>query len=318
MAMKPEIEPIDLSRVRTHPLAERPSKIDAADFAAVWTRGGALSAFLERLPPVLAAADLRDAIAAIAAAHRLGRPVVFGMGAHVIKTGLSPIVIDLMARGILTGVAMNGAGIVHDLEVALAGRTSEEVGAGLEDGRFGMAEETGGFLARAVAVGEGGLGRRVGRAIADAGLPFADRSILAAGRRLGVPVTVHVAVGTDIIHMHPGFDAARTGEASHLDFRILAAQVAKLEGGVYVNAGSAVILPEVFLKALNVARNLGHVVNAFTTVNLDFIRHYRPMTNVVCRPTARGGRGISLVGHHEIMVPLIAAGVIEALAGPGE
>jgi hypothetical protein len=311
--MKPEIEPVDLGRVRTYPLAGRPSMVDTLAFAAPWARGGAFAAFLERLPAVLAAADLKAAIAAVAEAHRNRKPVIFGMGAHVIKVGLSPLVVDLMERGIVTGVAMNGAGIIHDVEVAMVGRTSEEVGAGLSDGSFGMAEETAGFLSRAVAAGGDGLGHGVGQAILAAGLPFAEKSILAAGRRLGLPVTVHVALGTDIIHMHPGFDPARTGAASHLDFRILAAEVAGLEGGVYINAGSAVILPEVFLKALNLARNLGHRVEGFTAVNLDFIRHYRPMHNVVTRPTARGGRGLSLVGHHEIMIPLIAAGVIEAL-----
>ncbi len=314
MKTRPEIEPIDLRRVRTYPLAERASKVDTTGFAAVWTRGGSFSAFLEGLPAVQAAADLKTAIAAVAEAGRARKPVIFGMGAHVIKVGLGPVVIDLMARGVITGVAMNGAGIVHDTEVAMVGRTSEDVGRSLEDGSFGMAEETAGFLSRAVASGDDGLGRRVGRAILAARLPFAAKSILAAGRRLGLPVTVHVAVGTDIIHMHPGFDAARTGAASHLDFRTLAAEVAELEGGVYINAGSAVVLPEVFLKALNLARNLGHRVDRFTTLDLDFIRHYRPMQNVVTRPTARGGRGISLIGHHEIMIPLIAAGVIEALA----
>ncbi len=313
MKTKPEIAPIDLSRVRSYPLVERASKVDAVDFAGTWDCGGSLSDFLNRLPAVLAAAELKHAIAAVAEAGRAGKPVIFGMGAHVIKVGLGPIVIDLMARGIITGVAMNGAGIVHDTEVAMVGRTSEEVGEALANGAFGMAEETGSFLGRAVASGSKGLGRSVGQAILDAGLPFVDKSILAAGRRLGLPVTVHVAVGTDIIHMHPGFDPARTGAASHLDFRILAAEVAGLEGGVYINAGSAVILPEVFLKALNLARNLGHRVERFTTVDLDFIRHYRPTQNVVTRPTARGGKGISLVGHHEIMIPLIAAGVIEAL-----
>ena len=315
MKPKPEIEPVDLHRVRTTPLAERASKVATADFAAAWTPGGSFADFLTRMPAVLAGADLKSAIAAVAAAARARRPVIFGMGAHVIKVGLGPVVVDLMERGILTGVAMNGAGIVHDLEVAMVGRTSEDVGPSLDDGSFGMARDTGDFLGRAVAGGEGGLGRSVGGAILAAGLPFAAKSILATGRRLGLPVTVHVAVGTDIIHMHPGFDPARTGAASHFDFRLLAAEVADLEGGVYINAGSAVILPEVFLKALSVARNLGHRVDEFTTLNLDFIRHSRPMQNVVTRPTARGGRGISLIGHHEIMIPLIAAGVIEALAG---
>jgi hypothetical protein len=315
--MKPDIEPVDLGGIRTRPLAERGSKVAAGDSARRWRPGGSLAAFLEGLPGLLAAAGLREAIAAVAAARRAGRPVILGMGAHVIKTGLSPVVIDLMERGILTGIAMNGAGIVHDLELALHGRTSEEVGPALDEGAFGMAAETAEFLARAVAAPASltaGLGRAVGSAIAAAGFERGEASILAAGARLSIPVTVHVAIGTDIIHMHPNFDPGRTGAASHVDFRLLAAQLARLEGGVYINAGSAVILPEVFLKALNVARNLGHRAEAFTTVNFDFIRHYRPAVNVLSRPTARGGRGIELIGHHEIMLPLFAAGVIEALA----
>lgn len=211
---------------------------------------------------------------------------------------------------------MNGAGAIHDTEVAMAGRTSEAVGPALDDGSFGMAAETAAFIADALDTGEGekiGLGRALGRALLSSPFPHGHQSILAAGVRWAVPVTVHVAIGTDIIHMHPGFDAAKTGAASHIDFRILAAQVAELEGGVYINAGSAVILPEVFLKAVSLARNLGHRLDAFTTVNLDFIRHYRPTVNVIQRPTARGGRGYNLVGHHEIMLPLIAAGVIEKL-----
>jgi hypothetical protein len=315
--MKSDVGPIDLRRVKTRALADRPSKVGTAEFAGVWAPGGTFSAFLERLPSVLAAADLRAVIAAVLTAHRGRRPVILGMGAHVIKTGLSPIVIDLMQRGILSGVALNGAGIVHDLEVAMTGRTSEEVGPALDDGSFGMAAETAAFIHRAVAAPASqveGLGRAVGALILNSGFPFAANSILAAGARLGLPVTVHVAIGTDIVHMHPGFDAARTGAASFLDFRILAAQVARLEGGVYINAGSAVILPEVFLKTVGLARNLGHRLDHFTTVNLDFIRHYRPTVNVLQRPTARGGRGIHLVGHHEILLPLIAAGVIEALA----
>jgi len=315
--MKPDVGPIDLRGVRTHALADRPSKLGVAEFAGVWAPGGTFGAFLERLPRVLAAADLRAVIAAIVSAYRGRHPVILGMGAHVIKTGLSPIVIDLMQRGIISGVALNGAGIVHDLEVAMAGRTSEEVGPALDDGSFGMAAETAAVLHRAVAASASqveGLGRAVGAHILSSGFPCAANSILAAGARLDIPVTVHVAIGTDIVHMHPGFDAARTGAASFLDFRILAAQVARLEGGVFMNAGSAVILPEVFLKTVGLARNLGHRLDRFTTVNLDFIRHYRPTVNVLQRPTARGGRGIHLVGHHEILLPLIAAGVIEDLA----
>ncbi len=318
--MKRDVAPIDLKRVKAYSLADRPSKVSASAFAAAWSRGGSFSAFLERLPDILAAADLKAVIAAIVTAHQQGRPVIFGMGAHVIKVGLGPVVVDLMERGVITGVAMNGAGIIHDAELAMTGRTSEEVGPALDDGSFGMAEETSSVIASALEAsvsGETGLGRSVGAMLLASGFPFTEKSILAAGARLGLPVTVHVAIGTDILHMHPEFDAAGTGAASHVDFRILAAQVARLEGGVYINAGSAVILPEVFLKAVGLARNLGHRLDAFTTVNLDFVRHYRPSVNVLQRPTARGGRGISLTGHHEIMLPLIAAGVIERLREAG-
>jgi hypothetical protein len=314
--MKPDVKPIDLGRVKTYSLADRSSKVTATSFAGAWTRGASLAEFLDRLPDILAAADLKAAIAAIVAARHDHRPVIFGMGAHVLKVGLGPVVIDLMERGVITGVAMNGAGIIHDAELAMIGRTSEDVGPALGDGSFGMAEETSAVIASALeaaASGETGLGRAVGRMLLASGFPFTEKSILAAGARLGLPVTVHVAVGTDIIHMHPEFDAAKAGAASHVDFRILAAQVARLEGGVYINAGSAVILPEVFLKAVSLARNLGHRLDAITTVNLDFVRHYRPTVNVVQRPTARGGKGLSLVGHHEIMLPLIAAGVIEGI-----
>jgi len=314
--MQHDVDPVDLSRVQTHRLAGRSSKVNVGRFAVAWTRGGSFSSFFDRLPDFLAAADLKAVIAAVAAAYRSQRPVIFGMGAHVIKVGLGPIVIDLMERGIITGVAMNGAGIIHDLELAMAGHTSEEVGPALDEGLFGMAAEPPAVIRRALAASAAnseGLGRSAGRIMLEPGFPFAAKSILAAGARLGIPVTVHVAIGTDTVHMHPGFDPAQAGAASHLDFRILTAEVARLEGGVYFNVGSAVILPEVFLKAVGLARNLGHRLEAFTTVNLDLIRHYRPTVNVVQRPTARAGRGISLLGHHEILLPLIAAGVIEAL-----
>ena len=313
-------EPIDLSRVSTYPLASRKSKVDAGAFAGVWTRGGAFSDFLDRLPAILAGSDLRAVIAAMAEACRDGKTTVLAMGAHVTKVGLNPLVIDLMRRGVVTAVAMNGAGIVHDTELAMTGGTSEDVAAALADGSFGMARETGAFVGEAVrdaGLNGSGLGEAVGRAIVDARLPFVRNSILAAGVELGVPVTVHVAIGTDIVHMHPAFDPAAAGGASHRDFRTFASVVATLQKGVYLNVGSAVILPEVFLKAFTLVRNLGHRLDDFTAVNLDFIQHYRPMTNVVHRPTLGGGRGISLTGHHEILLPLIAAGVIERLDGPG-
>jgi len=312
-----EIKPLDLSGLKTYPLAKRPSKVAAADFARSWSAGGRLADFLAGLPAILAAGDLRAVIDAVAKAAAAGKMVIVGMGAHVIKVGLAPVIIDLMEKGVVGAVAFNGAGIIHDTEVAMGGATSEDVAAALDDGSFGMAEETGAFLAGAIAragAEDMGLGQAVGCAILESRLPLAHLSILAAGWRLGIPVTVHVAMGTDIIHMHPGFDPAAAGRASHRDFRTFAAAVARLENGVYMNIGSAVILPEVFLKAVALARNLGHDIGRFTTVNMDFIRHYRPLTNVVHRPTAKGGRGFNLVGHHEIMVPLIAAGIVEALS----
>jgi hypothetical protein len=318
--MPQHFKPIDLDGIQTYPLKDRPSKVDTRSFARPWTPGGRLSDFLDHLPRILAGDDLRAVIDAVAAACRQKRTVVMGMGGHVIKVGLNPLVIDLMRRGVLSAVAMNGAGIIHDLEVALAGKTSEDVAAALGSGSFGMARETAEHINAAVreagATGIG-LGAAVGRRIADLDMPFADRSILCAGVRCGLPVTVHVALGTDIVHMHPGFDPALAGEASHRDFRLFAAVAATLQEGVYLNVGSAVVLPEVFLKAITLVRNLGHPVSRLTTVNMDFIRQYRPMTNVVNRPTLQGGRGISLVGHHEIMFPLLAAGVIERIEGCG-
>jgi hypothetical protein len=309
-------KPIDLSSIKTYPLASRKSKVDRADFVRSWEPGGTLKDFLERLPHILAARDFRAVASAIVKAHKGGRHVVLAMGAHVIKTGLNPVVIHMMERGIITAVAMNGAGIIHDLELAMIGRTSEDVLEGLEGGAFGMAQETADFLNRAMSrAGKKalGLGQAVGQAVLEEDLPFAKDSIFAAAVRLDIPATVHVAIGTDIIHIHPGFDPGAAGKASHLDFRIFSSVIAGLEDGVYVNIGSAVILPEVFLKALTLVRNTGHKVKRFTAVNMDFMRHYRPTTNVVERPTNVGGKGYTLIGHHEIMVPLLAAAVIEEL-----
>ena len=314
--MKDKFPPLDLSKVKTYSLLDRQSKVTTDEFAGIWQKGSSFRAFLENLPDILAGRDLKEVIAAICTAYVDNRTVLFGMGAHVIKVGLNPIIIDLMERGIISGVAMNGAGIIHDSELAMIGRTSEDVAAALGDGSFGMAHETCAFLGHAIKSIKGkktGLGEAVGRAIIDKQLPMMDQSILAAGVRLGIPVTVHVAIGTDIIHMHPGFDPQKTGAATHHDFRKFSAIVATLEKGVYLNVGSAVILPEIFLKATTLVRNLGYTLGEFTTVNLDFIKHYRPLTNVVARPTAKGGKGISIVGHHEILLPLIAAGVIEQL-----
>ncbi len=314
--MAKKFQPLDLGNLKTYSLSERRSKVQADDFARIWQKGSSLRVFLDSLPDILAGRDLRDVISAIVTAHVEGRSIIFGMGAHVIKVGLNPVVIDLMERGIITCVAMNGAGIIHDAELAMIGQTSEDVSTALGDGSFGMARETCDFLGEAIKSVQGnrtGLGEAVGQAIIDQQLPMMDQSILAAGMRLDIPVTVHVAIGTDILHMHPGFDPRKTGAATHRDFRQFASVVATLEKGVYLNVGSAVILPEIFLKATTLARNLGYPLDEFTAVNLDFIKHYRPLTNVIDRPTARGGRGISLVGHHEILLPLIAAGVIELL-----
>jgi hypothetical protein len=314
--MAKKFQPLDFNNIKTYSLSDRPSKVKADDFARVWQKGSSFRVFLDSLPGILAGRDLRDVISAIATAHVDGRTIIFGMGAHVIKVGLNPIIIDLMERGIISCIAMNGAGIIHDAELAMIGQTSEDVATALGDGSFGMARETCDFLGAAIKTVQGknaGLGEAVGRAIIDQQLPMMDQSILAAGVRLDIPVTVHVAIGTDIIHMHPGFDPQKTGAATHCDFRQFASVVASLEKGVYLNVGSAVILPEIFLKATTLVRNLGYSLDEFTTVNLDFIRHYRPLTNVIARPTARGGRGIGIVGHHEILLPLIAAGIIELL-----
>ena len=246
------------------------------------------------------------------------RLVILGMGAHPIKVGLNPLILDLLDRGVISALAMNGAGIIHDTELAMAGHTSEDVAVQIEDGKFGMAEETGRFLNEAIAEGAKkgyGLGRAVGAGLVQKDCPYSRYSLLVRAFNLDIPVTVHVAIGTDTIHFHPSVEGASIGQTSHMDFRIFAKLVSDLEGGVFINLGSAVILPEVFLKALSLVRNLGYEVKDFTAVNMDFIRHYRPMTNVVHRPTLHGGNGYSIVGHHEIMFPLLAAAVIEGLGG---
>lgn len=313
--------PIDTSKIKTYSLSGRKSKVDVSAAAKPHTPGGSFAQFLGSLPGILAAESFMNVVSAVADARRAGATVVLGMGAHVIKVGLSPVVIDLMERGIINAVAMNGAGIVHDFEMAYQGRTSEDVDAEIGTGTFGMAEETGrminGFVKDGVSDGMG-IGASMGKGIAGAGMPYTEKSILAAAYRLGLPVTVHVAIGADIIHMHPSADGAAIGAGSLADFRLFTSVVSSLEGGVYINLGSAVLLPEVFLKAVTLARNLGSPLSNITTVNMDFIQGYRPVTNVVRRPTMKGGHGYSLTGHHEIMFPLLAAAVIEALsAGQG-
>lgn len=307
---------IDRSKVRTQSARRRHSKVKIADEATPYRAGSSFADFLAGLPTLLAAGDLRDAIAATAKAHAGGRTILWGFGAHLIKVGLAPVVVDLLERGLASGIFTNGAGCVHDLELALFGRTSEDVAAALDDGSFGMAGETAEKLNAAIARGAEaglGMGEAVGREILEGAYPHKDRSVLATAVRIGVPATIHVAIGTDIHHMHAGADGAALGATSFRDFETLTALVATLQGGVVFNVGSAVILPEVFLKALSLARNLGHAARRFTTVDLDFIRQYRPRMNVVERPTRQGGRGISLVGHHEILLPLLVAGLVEAV-----
>ena len=306
-------EDFDLTAIHTYPLASRVSKANAADFARPCGPDATIGAFLDSLPNMLGAAHFKAVVAAIVAARRRDRGILWGLGAHVIKTGLGPVIVDLMERGFGSGLAANGAAVIHDFEVALVGATSEDVDESLGPGRFGMAEETGRLLNEAIAAGTQsgtGIGQAVTRALAAQEPPFAHLSVLAAAARLNIPITVHVAIGTDVIHMHPAASGAAFGEGSLRDFRHLVANVAKLEGGVYLNCGSAVVLPEVFLKAVALARNRGLPLTDLTTVNLDFVRLYRPQTNVVTRPTAGTGRGYSLVGHHEIMIPLLAAAVV--------
>jgi hypothetical protein len=310
--------PLALRGVKTYPLHTRKSQVSRAAFARPHSAGASFQQFLNGLPKILAASVLRRLVAEVLRAREKGKPVLWGMGAHVLKVGLSPVLVDLMERGFITGVALNGAGIVHDFELAVAGHTSEDVAAGLGSGKFGMARETGEELNRAIRAGDRdklGLGAAVGRYIEKRRAPHREVSLLATAWRLGLPATVHVAIGTDIVHLHPACDPAALGRTSHLDFRIFAGQVAELGGGgVYLNVGSAVMLPEVFLKAVTLARNLGHPVRDFATANLDFIQSYRPRTNVVERPTAGVGRGYSLTGHHEILVPLLAAALLESPA----
>jgi hypothetical protein len=305
----------DLSGVRTYPLASRKSKANAADFAVPYSPASGIAGLLGSMPSILAGQDFKDVVAAIRKAHSDGRGIVWGLGAHVLKTGLSPILIDLMERGYVSSLATNGAGLIHDFELALSGGTSEDVDEALGPGRFGMAEETGRLLNRAIndGVANGlGLGQAVGVYLQSVNPPYARVSVTATAARLQIPLTIHVAIGTDIIHMHPRASGAALGEGSLRDFRYFVSNVARLRGGVYLNCGSAVVLPEVFLKAVAIARNQGASLDQLTTVNMDFTRLYRPQTNVVSRPVAGVGKGYSLVGHHEIMIPLLAAALIEA------
>jgi deoxyhypusine synthase len=313
-----KLRPLDPRRARTRKLATLSRLVRRDSFASEVDAGASFRDFLDSLPDVLGASQLRELARAVADAHRSKRTFLLMSGAHPIKVGLSPIICGLLRDGIISAIATNGAAIIHDFELAYAGRTSEDVGAGLSEGMFGMAEETGAFLNRAakIAASEGkGLGEIVGREILDAKLKFRAQSVFATAYRLEAPATVHVTVGADIIHMHPEADGGAIGAATMTDFHRLAAVVAELSRGVVINLGSAVVMPEVFLKALNLARNLSRKVSNFTAADMDFIRHYRPRNNVVERPTENGGRRIMLTGHHEVMFPLLAAAVREELAG---
>jgi hypothetical protein len=313
--MKLPYEEFNLTGITTYPLKSRQSKVGLAQFATPYKAGSGLNGLLRSLPSLLAAKDFKDVVEAIVGAKRAGRAIIWGLGAHVLKTGLSPVLVDLMERGYVSAIATNGAGIIHDFEIALSGGTSEDVDATLGPGTFGMAEETGTQLNRAIVDGVSaglGFGQAVGKYLNDARPAFAQISVAANAWRLQIPLTAHVAIGTDIIHMHPQASGAAIGEASLRDFKYFVTCVSRLEGGVYLNCGSAVVLPEVFLKAVAIARNDGKSLDGLTTVNLDFLRHYRPMTNVVSRPTAGCGRGFALTGHHELLIPLLAAALIEA------
>ncbi|MDD4890303.1 MAG: hypothetical protein PHU85_10275 [Phycisphaerae bacterium] len=312
----PKYLPVDLSAVRTYSQAKRQTKVDPASVAGLPAAGATTRELLDSLPDFLAARHLRQLADAIATAHRAGRPVGFAFGAHVVKVGCSPIVCDLIERGVISAVATNGAGAIHDLELAMFGATSEDVAANLADGSFGMVAETPAAFAEILAAAKRngrGLGRNVGEFLLAKAAPHAKQSIFAAAARAGIPAAVSTAIGTDTIHMHPNVDPAEVGRASGVDFRILCRFACDLDGGVWINAGSAVIMPEVFLKVITVARNLGHALDGLTTANLDMIRHYRPGVNVTGRPVA-AGRGLTITGHHEILLPLLRMAVLERLA----
>ncbi|HEU5408223.1 MAG TPA: hypothetical protein VFU48_10680 [Nitrospira sp.] len=312
------MEPVDLSRVQLRSLGQRVNKVALAGMARPHQPGQSFADFLASLPSLMLVEDLRAVVAAIGKARRNNRPVIVGMGGHVIKCGLGPILIDLLERKIVTALAFNGSAAIHDFEIALIGATSEDVAQGLQDGSFGMVRETGEGMNRAInRVQEHpakGMGTLLGEYLNRTDVPCRPYSVLAAAQRLSVPLTVHVAIGCDIIHMHPSADGAALGLASFNDFKLFCGVVSELTGGVYVNIGSAVLMPEVFLKAFSVAQNLGRNLHDFVTVNMDMLGHYRPGENVVRRPASVGGRGYTLLGRHEVLVPLLAASLIETFS----
>ncbi len=308
---------LDFSKLKTYPAGSRKSKVKFDAFAKVCRKGGSFRQFYDALPNFLAATDFKIVADAIVAAHARRKTVLFMCGAHVIKVGLSPLLLELIRRKVVTAIALNGAGVIHDFELAFMGSTSEDVAAALADGSFGMAEETHAYINQAIRDGAKrgwGLGQSVGAMIIKRRLPFRRLSLLATCHEMGVPATVHVAIGTDIIHQQSSADGAAIGKASLADFRKLVGVVSQLgNGGVVGNLGSAVILPEVFLKTVSIARNLGHSVKDFTAFDFDMIRHYRPHENVLKRPTLLGGRAVHITGHHELLIPLLTRAVIEQL-----
>lgn len=307
--------PLDFGQIKTYPLAERSNKVRVEEFARPLPPGSSLAQFIDALPDILLGRDFRAVIDAIARAHVNGHVVLWAMGAHVIKCGLSPIIIDLMERGIISAIALNGAGSIHDVELSMAGQTSENVADGIRAGNFGMVTETGEFINAATELAyreKKGLGEMLGRALLDKRPPMVLRSILAAGVRLGIPVTVHISFGGDIHHTHPSTRGDAMGWATFEDFRLICGVMAAVgKGSVVMNVGSAVVLPVVLEKAFAAARNLGHKVEEFTGVTMDFIQHYRSNLNPVSRAKELGGRGYTITGHHEIMIPLLAASVVE-------
>jgi len=308
--------PLELNRLKTYSIKERTSKVTRDDLAGPWNKGGGFNDFISGLPNILAAADFRRLVDRLALAVKTGRTVILAMGGHPVKVGLSPIIIDLMKRGVISLLAVNGSVMVHDTEMAMVGATSEDVAASLGQGAFGMSREANQLINRAAATAARdhlGLGRALGLKIMEGGFPYQEDSLFARAARLDLPLTVHVALGTDVYHIHPEADGGDLGRAGFQDFRLFCSAVATLSQGVFINLGSAVVMPEVFLKAVTLARNLGHDLKGLTTVNMDFVRHYRPQVNVVDRPTAEGGQGFNFIGHHEIMFPLLAAALIERL-----
>ncbi len=315
--MQSRSKSIDFDAIKTYPLRERENKVKKEEFARIPGPRSSFDDFLQSLPGLLAAKDFRNLVGAILNARRNKKPVIFSLGGHVLKCGLAPVLIDLMQKGVITHLAMNGSASIHDFEIALIGQTSEEVAHSIKDGTFGMAEETGRMMNEAMRAGvkQGiGAGQALGEMILGGDFPHKDLSVLCQALESGVSTSVHVAIGTDIIHQHPTADGAVIGEATFKDFQLLCNVVSQMDGGgVFLNIGSAVIMPEVFLKAVSIARNLGFGLKNFVTANFDMMSHYRPKENVITRPHINGTRGISITGHHEIMVPLLARAIMEHL-----